>query len=58
MAIMEPRRLVALREFSRRLKVWAFIGREVCGIFGDFASLSHAGAIRRGGNDAIGTLGS
>jgi hypothetical protein len=54
---MEPRRLVALREFSRRLKVWAFIGREVCGILGDFASLSHAGAIRRGGNDAIGTLG-
>jgi hypothetical protein len=37
MDIMEPRRrsesvlsLVALREFSRRLKVLAFIGREVC----------------------------
>jgi hypothetical protein len=25
MASMELRRLVALREFSRRLKVWAFI---------------------------------
>jgi hypothetical protein len=29
MAIMELRRLRALRKFSRRLKVWAFIGREV-----------------------------
>jgi hypothetical protein len=28
MAIMEPRRLDAWREFSRRLKVLAFIGRE------------------------------
>jgi hypothetical protein len=32
MDIMEPRRLEALREFSRRLKVLAFIGREVCRI--------------------------
>jgi hypothetical protein len=29
MTIMEPRRLVAWRELSRRLKVLAFIGREV-----------------------------
>ena len=28
MAIMEPCRLEAWREFSRRLKVLAFIGRE------------------------------
>jgi hypothetical protein len=28
MAIMEPRRLEAWREFSRRLKALAFIGRE------------------------------
>jgi hypothetical protein len=29
MAIMELRRLEALRKFSRRLKVWAFIGGAV-----------------------------
>jgi hypothetical protein len=29
MDIMEPRRLEFLREFSRRLKVLAFIGAEV-----------------------------
>jgi hypothetical protein len=41
MDIMEPRRLEAWREFSRRLKVLAFIGGRVCGIGRGCASVRH-----------------
>ena len=45
MDIMEPRRLEAWREFSRWLKVLAFIGGRVCRKGRGCASASHGASL-------------